>query len=794
MRRLFLLIAVFIGLLLTTTHGAFAAEQYMPATEIAMSGTSIDPQFPIRFDVLSDLTNAGKADFWPRLNTSSMTFSGAFYITGIGWVLLSTSDGVYQVRLNCGSQSIDALTSSCQLEGTAHSENIGDIPMAGVSYDPATGKLQWKATTNIGEINFSGISLPLRKVWLTSNTIIADHSAIINIAENVSYTTKAGIWSLLIRPLNDTTSRSFTSPDGVFSIDLSLASPYILEITDPNGSTTKGINLIVNPAELSTTLVGGTYFISNYCSAQPAKCPDGVTLSSTKLQQEIIGAGTPIANGIDGYKYTLTPRDKYGNRVTTGGIRIRYDATVKNAQVTVDENSNYFVGSTEGDAFMSLGLYLADSAGSSITPIALDGTDIIYTIRSTAPTSITETIRLAWIGYSISTTEPYTTVIPTGSYLEFKPPYLVSLSPNGPIYVNYPHTFSGAFGYMDPSLTSITPDIIVRLGLSTTAGAEWKWLSSDTDTQCTKNPTGTSTNTLCDWWEPPGYLMSTIALRTASDFKVSGTYTSLLDADPEKTRLQLYTHYQLGGKDIIYPIPTAELPLAEKVVSRVKILGQSSQDNIYTTGDRNKVINEIRERTMIASRNRTDYTDGDFLIIVGDGSTPYTIDAHTLWPPMTGIGKAKRTIVIIGSDIQITENIAKWTSPYALIALTDSQGRGGNITIWAHVTDITSTLIAEHGIVSETSEYQLTIEGSMVSANPARDIPPLTCPYYIETCPSPLPYDLPGKRMGFIGLSVADRPSKVSTLHPESAPYEKIPVVIMGDTRLISDPPPLLLK
>lgn len=76
----------------------------------------------------------------------------------------------------------------------------------------------------------------------------------------------------------------------------------------------------------------------------------------------------------------------------------------------------------------------------------------------------------------------------------------------------------------------------------------------------------------------------------------------------------------------------------------------------------------------------------------------------------------KRTLIVIGGDIHITENIAKRPHPLALIALADEAGNGGDIIIDPSVTNIDTSLFAEHGITSSGAS-QLALYGSVISAN-----------------------------------------------------------------------------
>lgn len=83
------------------------------------------------------------------------------------------------------------------------------------------------------------------------------------------------------------------------------------------------------------------------------------------------------------------------------------------------------------------------------------------------------------------------------------------------------------------------------------------------------------------------------------------------------------------------------------------------------------MINSIREKSALLSRNRTNYDDVDYII----RSSGYTIDSSsTLFAGEPG-KMAKRTIIAVGADIHIENNIALSTHPLAIIALADSSGK-----------------------------------------------------------------------------------------------------------------------
>ena len=153
----------------------------------------------------------------------------------------------------------------------------------------------------------------------------------------------------------------------------------------------------------------------------------------------------------------------------------------------------------------------------------------------------------------------------------------------------------------------------------------------------------------------------------------------------------------------------------------MKILGQNNLGAQYSgIGSKNKgdIWNMIRKNTALLSRSRTSYSDVDYHVQTGTLSL------------RSGSFARNRSYIVIGADIRITENIAQRDTPLAIIALTDGEGNGGNITIDASVTDIDASLFAENA-VSSSGDRQLYIHGSLISANTAGDTVAKICPYYV---------------------------------------------------------------
>jgi hypothetical protein len=185
--------------------------------------------------------------------------------------------------------------------------------------------------------------------------------------------------------------------------------------------------------------------------------------------------------------------------------------------------------------------------------------------------------------------------------------------------------------------------------------------------------------------------------------------------------------------EVVYP-QAVNMKKSEYKASRIKILGQNNARAEYgtistTSKSRADVFNQIRKSVALMSRGRTSYTD-----------VPYTI-VNTDLSITDASFTDKQTLVVIGKDITITEDIAKRTDhPLAIIALA-KDGVGGNIIIADGVTDVHASLFAEHAVLS-SGDSQLYIGGSLVSGNTLGETAAGICPYYVTgACDAKL-YDL----------------------------------------------------
>ena len=152
--------------------------------------------------------------------------------------------------------------------------------------------------------------------------------------------------------------------------------------------------------------------------------------------------------------------------------------------------------------------------------------------------------------------------------------------------------------------------------------------------------------------------------------------------------------------EVVYPqVPITET--SQYKASRIKILGQNNARAEYgtistTSKSRADVFNQIRKSVALMMRNRDDYTNAPYEV--------YETDTDIFDANFT----SKKTLVVIGADITIKNNIDRDSDhPLAIIALA-KDGVGGNIYIDPSVTTIHASLFAEHAMMT-SGDSQLYI-------------------------------------------------------------------------------------
>ena len=751
----------------------FAALTYIPADDISMTWANSE----VFFDVKDDIINAGSSVIWPKLSTITQSFSWAFYLSGAGWIDLGAT--WYGVSLDCGLQPLDALTLPCELTGTGYGELIGEVYFRrNVLYNPGSWLLSWTAATFVWEYDFSGIILPLLPAVFDQGTGALAHDAV-SLSISWGHLYGNGAWNIGFTPVTTMDKRNI-APNPAFNVDLSLASLYDVEITDPQGSKTL-FEYTVKPNIPSFTLFVWSSYRSNFCGRFPlhAFCQDGAVQKSSEIQWLV---WPKIANADDAYSVTLSFRDTYGNEVQEGDISLMYRDAIRTYQVNPLEylhfddyclrNFDNFCALITGGSLLS-----NDDGTPEMSNIPVLG-GISYTIASRAPTSIVDTLTLSWLVYQDTLGGEHDIIEPVLKVpVHFSPWHTTALT-SSPITV-------GEVTEFVPNLVNTTPAVLpdallgiyhIDIGSNTFASyTDYQW----ENIVCTKYIWASGTD-VCDWvWSPDTSIISL----WGSAF--SWVYTPFMgQPPPENVSYRSYVRYVQGGTTVIYPSESASLGIASAGMEYMKILWQDATPFAWVWVDSAVAIsqwNTIKKNVALKSRGRvptTGYADVDYIVHTGSITvTQSDLDG----PPQ------KRSIVVLWGDITLNTDIASGDDSTVLIALMDENGSGGEIIIWPLVRELSTSLFAEKSIHS-SGDNQLYIYGNIFSHNTLSN---LKCPYYVTWVCDPLLYNLENLRGEYLDL-----PSKVGHTSPatRASDYPNIPLVIEYDGRLMQNPPSILEK
>lgn len=741
-------------------HQSFASVIYTPATQISLTGATID----VRFDVAEPLFWTMFS--WAYLDTSSRNMSGAFYIQSIGWALMSS--GSLQVALNCGAQPLSNLTSQCQFTGSGWSENIGEVWFANVRYNPSTATLSGSIASFAGNFSVEGIYMPLIKASLQESLVWlrANHNISMSIQNPERYIVKT--WNFKIIPsMNPLYTRTVSGGgDWIFTpVDLSLADTYTIEITDPDGWTTKYSGIVVAPAQASQTLDSTAWlFVKDFCDDNPWQCPDGWARIATVLSSD---SSPKVADWSDAYNFTLKLRDTYGNRITTGTVEVSYTGTVSAVQLPdkiINSPYGYLAWFKDGIIIDGGIAPLWDATGNwtdTVSPIPTG--NIQYSLKSIAPTDGWDNIVvLDKIKYTAPGDPEFTITNPTP--LVFTPAYTATITPPTSILIWERNTFEGTLVSHTSEVLSPGVEILFHVWSGTLAYFD--------DIHSTHG--GIESSRDADWFIDLDYPSSLKMSPSIGSYAFSGKYTSIVFPPvPEPVQIHGFITYSTGGLSVVYPSWYSQ-KLSERETFPVKFLWQevfSKEQN--SAKIRTDAYNKIRKNTALLARNRspTDtYSDAKYTISSWDITVNNTVF------------DTKETIITVGGNVTVATNISKRDYPIAIIALTDSNGNGGNILIYEDVTDVSASLFPEHALMSTWSN-QLYIYGSLISANTLGTALFWRCPYYVNPCIDPEKYDLATLR-SYTGTISWNPASSLTALK-----YPTISLIVDYDMRLQIDPP-----
>jgi hypothetical protein len=425
--------------------------------------------------------------------------------------------------------------------------------------------------------------------------------------------------------------------------------------------------------------------------------------------------------------------------------------------------------------------------------IALIWKDITYSIASIWPTdSINNQIKLDTVMYTSGSTTIDLALDRTP--LEFLAPFTSSLAlDTPPVLINQDNRFT--FTIQDASMINwvMNPSAISFLTIGDTTRSSFINFSSTPSEIC-------SAFDMVPWVGHCSWLDTAIPGSSNIVFQWFGTYTFTGKYEeytppiiPESVSYMTYItgSYALPSwasnplwispKEFAYLASAGSLGASSSSDIRIKMIG--NHNNLLGTGAidvsrgaKAEFINTIRKNIATLSRNRTDYSDVAYSGGIGDISVN---DAYF---------SDKRVIWTIGGDITITSGIDRDPDhPLAIIALADANGVWGHIIIQDTVTDIHATLISEKSIRS-SGNRQLYIGGSVISSNTIGGSVTNICPFYLSICTA---VESRANDLDYIrdGYFLTPLPANAA-INTTAVKYQKIPLIIEYDMRVMQDPPP----
>lgn len=757
--------------------------EYVFAT---VSGVTFTPATTLYFHWSNGSVNFDVAPFFDydvnatekpgSLDTDTAQLSGTFYASGIGWIQFST--GSYQVRIHC-NQSFQSQTNSCMFTGTGWSDTVGEIDFTNLTYSSTGGTLSGFIHSFLGDISLDGIFLPLRPAHFIdeSEPVIAQSDYTFTIANKSTY--GSWNWSLYVCLPSDISCKLIPDRNvhASWTMDIS-PGDYLYEIIDPQGSKTTG----------TLTITEG--------SIDPEKTVYSGNLITSKPTPSI------YANGKDEYTLEIQFKDKNGNAVNIHSMKFFVQLAWENASVGIARNQL-----VDNDIPVSPSIYNHDLW------LPTNALNVTWSISTLNPSTI---ITNEWFTISTDTDSlflKFSSVAPSeklhfekleyvfawmtgkllGTFRDENLPFLPAIT----VSTQQPNSIEE---WRRLVLTGIVNQKnIGNIGNIRTIHGLSLWDINSPDSYIDFQSPLTTSEIICSIEQSNNYSTphecafsslsgitnpSIVAFAGTGVFPFSWTgtvsgsivnYTPVIAynvaGDASDTPPVVYYGASWSALAQEYTIPPID-PLSIIGGKSLSIDGSSDVNGFFQRVHRT-VTTLLRNG--IPPGSKLHFTPDDVTV------TGSTLSSNLL------------SVVTVGGNITITGNIINGgDQPYALVALQDSEGQGGEIHIHTGVTDIHATLVAERGILGNgTSSWQLYILGSLISRNTLSGslVSPLQCPYFISKSecdwPNAEKYDLWKLRLfppnpDFLSQSKSQayRDNSGSSL------------IIEYDPRIITNPPP----
>lgn len=209
--------------------------------------------------------------------------------------------------------------------------------------------------------------------------------------------------------------------------------------------------------------------------------------------------------------------------------------------------------------------------------------------------------------------------------VEFTPWYVADSLTASDIRIGKEATFTGVVSNKS-SRSDVSPMIIHGISIGIGSYATFADFVSSPMPDCQANQKNMSSyQNACEWSSMDGKYfpaLYTKTLNTAGEtYSFTGIYSPIIDLPyipPEPVVVSDYISYVVDGHTVIYPTTSFSLGASTFQNLRVRVLGQSQETSWYNgiAGVRQTkadFLNAVRKRVTLLSRNRTDYSQADYL-------------------------------------------------------------------------------------------------------------------------------------------------------------------------------------
>lgn len=375
-------------------------------------------------------------------------------------------------------------------------------------------------------------------------------------------------------------------------------------------------------------------------------------------------------------KIIFTPKDKFGNIIQTGKLKLKFKSTASNNQTNLNLNNNWsqIVTSPQNVINNEREVEVKDWK-----------TEIL--IKSAVPSSdkiILEKIFFDWIEW-----KNFFGISENDRKIVFRNPIQITTD-SEEIYPNQEHTLKINLEKIE-NIENIDNVKIIAEYATIGSSGEFK-IENSSNNYKYRNP-NTKRKSI---WKELYFGKNTWEKNIISKLNIKENEEKI------KIEINIFAEYISNNKKIITKIQTIN-----KEIIIIKAEKPNSIRNLTSENNKAKIWNTVRKNISYLKRNINNFDNKNY--IISDKNIELNDNLN------------KQSYITIGADIIINENISNkdWETPIAIIA-TNSNEKGGKILISENVTNLEWVVLMADRIENnndDKKDKQLYIFGSVFADN-----------------------------------------------------------------------------